>query len=239
MEDWNSKPYNSKTLSNFSTYPQYNYYDYQDAWEYAFLLRNFDHSWFFQFDEDFSNIYPRWFVKWFKYMGIIPEAFPKEISEAFSRFVEYFQHDGTPIFEYTLQFMSVFRIPWICLWTYNFQEESPTELSPPLLYRQYRCKWWNKFIITKAISQAVTKYYKELTTQYETSLKSPIRDIKASNEDQEYIQRLSGCNSPEEILRIVNEIRQSPSHSKHSSPGTEVFQDSQDPYDMIKKMMKV
>ena len=111
LEYWNSKPYISKTLSNFPSYPQFNYYNYQEAWEKTFLLRNYDHSWFFQFDDQFSNIYPKWFVKWFKYMGIRPEAFPKEISEAFSRFTNYFQLNGVPIFEYVLQFMSLFRIP--------------------------------------------------------------------------------------------------------------------------------
>ena len=233
LEDWNSKPYISKTLSNFPSYPQYNYYDYQEAWEKTFLLRNYDHSWFFQFDDNFSNIYPTWFIKWFKYMGIRPEAFPKDISEAFSKFTDYFQQDGTPIFEYTLQFMSTFRIPWISSWTYIFEEEKSTELSPPLLYRQYKFKWWNKFSIEKANVQVVSKYYKELTAQYEKSLKTPVLSSNIQKEDQEYIQRIQACDSQEEMLKILNEIRHSPSPSRKSSPDTELFQDSQDPYDMM------
>lgn len=230
LEDWNSKPYISKTLSNFPTYPQFNYYDYQEAWDKAFLLRNYDHSWFFQFDDQFSNIYPKWFVKWFKYFGILPEAFPKEVSEAFSKFTDYFQQDGTPIFEYVLQFMSLFRIPWISSWTYVFEDEKPSSLSPPLLHRQYKFKWWNKFSIEKANVQMVNKYYKELTAQYE---KTPAIDSKFNKEDQEYIQRIQACSSQEELLKILNEVRHSPSPSRKSSPDTEIFQDSQDPYDLM------
>lgn len=231
LEDWNSKPYISKTLSNFPSYPQFNYYDYQEAWDKAFLLRNYDHSWFFQFDDNFSNIYPRWFVKWFKYMGIRPEAFPKEISEAFSKFTTYFQQDGIPIFEYVLQFMSIFRIPWISSWTYIFEDENPSSLSPPLLHRQYKFKWWNKFSVEKANTQKVNKYYKDLIAQSEE--KPLIQDSTIPKEDQDYIQRIQACGSQEEMLKILNEIRHSPSPSRKSSPDTEIFQDSQDPYDMI------
>ena len=223
LEEWGSRPYISKVLSNFPSYPQYNYYDYQEAWEKTFLLRNFDHSWFFQFDNQFSNTYPKWFIHWFRFMGIRPEAFPKEISEAFSRFTTYFQQNGIPIFEYVLQFMSLFRIPWIFSWTYIFEEDNP---SPPLLQRQYRFKWWNKFIIEKANVQAVDNYYKQLTTNYQDP---PMQD--SSLEDQEYIRRIQACTTQEEIQRILNEVRHSPSSSRKSD--TEIFQDSQDPYEMM------
>ena len=227
LEEWGSKPYISKVLSNFPSYPQYNYYDYQEAWEKTFLIRNYDHSWFFQFDNQFSNTYPKWFIHWFRFMGIRPEAFPKEeISEAFSRFTTYFQQDGVPIFEYALQFMSLFRIPWISSWTYIFVDENPSTNSPPLLKRQYRFKWWNKFIIQKANVQAVDNYYKQLTTNYQDP---PIQDSRL--EDQEYIKRIQACTTQEEIQRILNEVRHSPSSSRKSD--TEIFQDSQDPYEMM------
>ncbi|KAD5802615.1 hypothetical protein E3N88_13975 [Mikania micrantha] len=138
-EEWKSKPFVQKTLSNFNLYSQYNYYDYQEAWEKALLFRNFNHSWFIYYDDQFSNNYPRWFVKWFKYIVIIPKAFPKQISESYNKFIDYFKQEGIPDFEYTLQFMTVFRIPWIFSWTYHYQVKQ--DISPPLLLRHYRSKW--------------------------------------------------------------------------------------------------
>ncbi|KAD2805710.1 hypothetical protein E3N88_39087 [Mikania micrantha] len=234
LEEWRAKPFTQKTLSNFHSYPQYSYYDYQEACENTFSLRNCNHSWFFYFDEEFSNTYPRWFIKWFQYMGIIPAAFPTENSTTFNKFTDYFKQEGTHVFEYTLQFMSVFRIPWIFSWTYHYQEEKPAELSPLLLIRHYRTKWWNKFSINKADTIAVQKFYKEITKQYEKEI--PQNPHSQQLEDQDYIIRLQSCSTPEEIQRIISAIKNSPSpsSSKKSNPeDSDLFQDSQDPYDDI------
>ncbi|KAD4384305.1 hypothetical protein E3N88_24473 [Mikania micrantha] len=230
LEEWKSKPFVQKTLSNFNSYSQYNYYDYQEAWEKALLFRNFNHSWFIYYDEQFSNNYPRWFVKWFKYIGIIPNAFPKQILEAYNKFIDYFKQDGIPDFEYTLQFMTVFQILWIFSWTYHYQVKQ--DISPPLLLRHYRSKWWNKFSIEKANIASVQKYYMSISSQYERSVKTPIIQNLNSFQDQDYIIRLQSCSTPEEMQKIINEIKQSPSGSKRST-NEEDLQDSQDPYEDI------
>ncbi|KAL8188626.1 hypothetical protein R6Q57_029646 [Mikania cordata] len=81
-------------------------------------------------------------------------------------------------------------------------------LSPPLLIRYYRTKWWNKFSINKADTKAVQTYYKEITSHCEGS-----NYIQHSQqcEDQDYIIRLQACSTPEEMKRIINEIKNSPS----------------------------
>ncbi|KAD3069263.1 hypothetical protein E3N88_37143 [Mikania micrantha] len=228
LEEWKSKPFVQKTLSNFHSYPQYNDYDYQEAWEKALLFRNFNHSWFIYYDDQFSNNYPRWFIKWFKYMGIIPDAFPKEISIAYNKFIDYFKQDGTPDFEYTLQFMTIFRIPWIFSWTYHYQVQQ--NISPPLLLRHYRSKWWNKFSIAKANVSSVQNYYRSITSQHERSIKSPVNLSLNTFEDQDYIIRLQSCSTLEEMQRIISEIKKnSPSQSKNSNTDD----NSQDPYEDI------
>ncbi|KAD2804207.1 hypothetical protein E3N88_37584 [Mikania micrantha] len=58
-DEWKSKPFVQKTLSNYPSYSQYNYYDYQEAWKKALLFRNYNRSWFIYYDDQFSNNYPR------------------------------------------------------------------------------------------------------------------------------------------------------------------------------------
>ena len=50
LDDWGDKPYESKILTRFPEYPGYSYYDYQEAWEKAFFLRNHSHTWFLSFE---------------------------------------------------------------------------------------------------------------------------------------------------------------------------------------------
>ncbi|KAL8260082.1 hypothetical protein R6Q59_028035 [Mikania micrantha] len=76
----------------------------------------------------------------------------------------------------------------------------------------------------------VNEYYRSITHHHERSIKSPI----IQNEDEDYIIRIQSCSTPEEIQRIISEIKNSPSSSKKSNPeDLEILQDSQDPYDDI------
>jgi hypothetical protein len=219
-EEWSIKPFSHKTLSGYSTYPVYNYYDYQEAWFKAFLLRSFNHTWFFYFADKFIGNYPRWFLKWFKYMGVIPEIFPPKVLQGYNKYKEIFAQENAPIFEYTLQFTIIFRIPWITLFTYKKQDVQDS--SPPLLYRQYSVKWWKKVSEDQANEQAVFDYHKSLTQQGSISTSS-----RQTITDTDFINRLNACTSPEEMQMIINEIKKSP------TPSEELYQDAQDPYDNI------
>nr|KAJ0189238.1 hypothetical protein LSAT_V11C800437040 [Lactuca sativa] len=95
--------------TNPTAYPRFSYYDYQDAWTKAFFIRNYSHSWFIFFDLNFRCEYPRWFINWYKYTGILPNCLPKEIYVGYLKFKELFIQQ-IPEFEYTLQFTMLFKV---------------------------------------------------------------------------------------------------------------------------------
>ena len=216
LDDWGDKPYESKILTRFPEYPGYSYYDYQEAWEKAFFLRNHTHSWFFRFNEVFPNKYPRWFVKWFRFMGSIPEIFPPKVLQGYQKYKSVFPQQGVPLFEYTLQFMIIFKLPWIMSWNYKKQEADG--VSPPLLVREFSARWWNAVSEDQADMKAVMSHYNSL-------VRSPSPGPSCSNTDDDTIKRIQECRSKEEIQRILDEVRKSP------TPSEELYQDSQDPYE--------
>lgn len=219
-EEWSLKPYNHKTLASYPQYPVYNYCDYQDAWFHAFLLRNFNHTWFFHFSKEFSNNYPKWFIKWFRYFGSIPTIFPTKILEGFHKFKDYFLEDHICPEEYTLQFSAIFQLPWITLFTYKKQDARET--SPPLLYRQFSVKWWKRIEDSQADIKAVTNYYQQTISKKESN-----PSMTPIVQDKDFIRRLQACSSPEEMQQIINEIKSSP------TPSEDLLQDAQDPYEDI------
>lgn len=111
-------------------------------------------------------------------------------------------------------------------WTYHFQEAK--SLSPPLLNRQFRIKWWDKFNHDQANEAAVQHYYK-ITYQ-----STPI--IKESLTKPEIVARIMNAagSSKAELQKLIQDIRCShpPSEgSPSSSIKNELFHDAQDPYE--------
>ncbi|GJR33264.1 hypothetical protein Tco_1109496 [Tanacetum coccineum] len=226
LEEWGSRPCIYKTLSCYPDYPAYNYYDYMEAWDKAFLLKAHFHTWFFHFAEEFSLNYPKWFVKWFKSMGQIPESFPIKVLEGYNQYKNMFLQEGVPSFEYTLQFSAIFKLPWILSFTHKKKEAEGT--SPPLLIRQFSVKWWKQIKEDQANKEAVTKYYNSLTQETpSTSIIRPNSVSKLSKSNKELAQKIKDCDDDEEFARLMNQIRNSP------TPSEDLFQDSQDPYDSI------
>nr|KAJ0184480.1 hypothetical protein LSAT_V11C900504380 [Lactuca sativa] len=86
LESWVPNLHSEKPLISYAAYPRFSYYDYQDAWTKAFFIRNYSHSWFIFFDLNFNCEYPRWFINWYKYMGILPNCLPKEIYAGYLKF---------------------------------------------------------------------------------------------------------------------------------------------------------
>ncbi|GKC55098.1 hypothetical protein Tco_1077843 [Tanacetum coccineum] len=220
-EDWGNRAFTIKVLSKFPEWPGYTYHDYVEAWNKAFLLRAFSHTWFFHFSEDFSLEYPKWFIKWFQYFGIIPETFPPKILAGYEHFKELFKQEEAPMFEYTLQFAAVFKLPWIMSFTHKKQERQGN--FPPLLMRQFSVKWWKQIEDKQASKEAVIKYYNDITTESPSPSCSTEPMIKDNSND--IARRIRDCKE-EDLARIISEIRSSPSTSE------DLFQDSQDPYDM-------
>ena len=240
IQDWKARPYTVKTLSNYHQYPYYNYYDYQEAWFNIFYLRAYTHSWFIFFDKNFNPDYPRWFVKWFKYMGNFSDTFPQYAKDGLSKFKEIFVQD-IPEFEYVLQFTILFKIPWILSWTFNI---TPAQgISPSLLQRISRVKWWDKLPEEQKehlTIQGVANYY---STNFgvPATLMPPLNQQSTlqTQEDEEIAQFMS-ANSREEIQKLIQVIKQGSTSTTQGIPSTpssqenSLFQDSQDPYQDVK-----
>ncbi|GKF97450.1 hypothetical protein Tco_0293271 [Tanacetum coccineum] len=125
------------------------------------------------------------------------------------------------MFEYTLQFAAVFKLPWIMSFTHKKQEWQGN--FPPLLMRQFSVKWWKQIEDKPASKEAVIKYYNDITTGSSSLSCSTEPMIKDDSND--IARRIRDCKE-EDLARIISEIKSFPSTSK------DLFQDSQDPYDM-------
>ena len=106
-KDW-GHPSSLRTLTALKgSEPQYSYYDYMDAFEKVLFYqnKNYDHSWFMQFDKKFSSPIPSWFLKWWEMFGSIPHNFPGPLQDALRYFNTRFQVDS-----HTSQFPAILHM---------------------------------------------------------------------------------------------------------------------------------
>ena len=151
-------------------------------------------------------------------MGAFPEMLPPKVLQGFQKYKSVFSQENIPHFEYTLQFMSIFKLPWIMSWNYKKQEAKG--ISPPLLVREFSARWWDAVSENQGDDKAVMNYYNNLVRS-----PSPSHLPNKSYADKDTINRIQACKSTEEIQKILNEVRRSP------TPSEEIYQDSQDPYE--------
>ncbi|GJQ95978.1 hypothetical protein Tco_0007117 [Tanacetum coccineum] len=126
--------------------------------------------------EDFSLKYPKWFVKWYSYMGTLPETFPQTVLAGYNQYKVLFKQDGIPSFEYTLQFSATFKLPWILSFTHKKKEAEGT--SPPLLIRQFSAKWWKVIKESQADKSAIDRYHKSLMPRVTSVSPSSLLDAR-------------------------------------------------------------
>nr|KAJ0217611.1 hypothetical protein LSAT_V11C300127580 [Lactuca sativa] len=173
-ENWVPNLHSEKPLISYLAFPRFSYYDHQDAWTKTFFIRNYSHSWFIFFELNFKFKYPRWFINWYKYMGILPNCLPKEIYAGYLKFKELFIQQ-IPKFEYMLQFTMLFKVPQIMSWTFHYQEAKDS--SPPWLNRQFRSKWLDKMKISQANEQALLPEIRQtpsVSDDYPKSIKNDL-----------------------------------------------------------------
>nr|GEW94003.1 reverse transcriptase domain, zinc finger, CCHC-type, aspartic peptidase domain protein [Tanacetum cinerariifolium] len=136
-----------------------------------------------------------------------------------------FAQENAPPFEYTLQFSIIFRIQWIL--SFNYKKQEAKDTSPPLLLRQYNVKWWKQIDERQADVKVVIDYQNSLIERSPRTSKEKTEII-----DLETIERIQAVgSSKEEIQKILNEVKRSP------SPSEDILQDSQDPYDDIEEFL--
>nr|GFA63158.1 hypothetical protein [Tanacetum cinerariifolium] len=80
---------------------------------------------------------------------------------------------------------------------------------------------------SQASKEAVTTHHHSLTA--ESPPKPPRSPTRVSMTNSEIAKRIQSCGGNEaELIRIINDIRSSP------TPSEDIFQDAQDPYDDYK-----
>ena len=151
-KDW-GHPSSLKTLTVLKgSKPQYHYYDYMDAFEKVLFNqnKNYDHSWFMQFDKKFSSPIPSWFLKWWEMFGSIRHNFPEPLQDALRYFSTRFQVDShTSQFPAILHITIKYKIHWISMWNYAINQN--------LLDREFFVKWWDSF----RFNEIIAKIHKE------------------------------------------------------------------------------
>ncbi|GKE33265.1 hypothetical protein Tco_1452587 [Tanacetum coccineum] len=156
-------------------------------------------------------------------MGQIPEAFPSKVLTGYILYKKMFTQEGVPPFEYTLQFLAIFKLPWILSLTHKKQEAEG--ISPPLLIRQFSAKWWKQINDSQADKKAVIKYYNSLIQEsHSMSTSRFTQTSKLSKTNVEIAKKIEECKNDEDFARIISQIRSSP------TPSEDLFQESQDPY---------
>ncbi|GJX73874.1 hypothetical protein Tco_0312469 [Tanacetum coccineum] len=123
-----------------------------------------------------------------------------------------FIQDGVPLFEYTLQFSAIFKLPWILSFTHKKKEAEDN--SPPLLIRQFSVKWWKQINENQADKEAVIKYYNSLIQESpSTSTTRTNSASKLSKSNSEITKKIKDYENDEDFERIMN-------HTKFSQPKT-------------------
>ncbi|GKE08254.1 hypothetical protein Tco_1411805 [Tanacetum coccineum] len=106
-------------------------------------------------------------------------------------------------------------------------KEKLKDSPPPLLMRQFSVKWWKQIEDKdkQASKETVIRYYNDITTGSPSPSPSCSTRPMIKDDSDDIARRIRDCKE-EDLARIISEIRSSPSTSK------DLFQDSQDPYDM-------
>ncbi|GAV92286.1 hypothetical protein CFOL_v3_35667, partial [Cephalotus follicularis] len=90
IAEWGQPPHHYKHFSSSFDIPVYNYFDYIQAWNQAFLFQNIEDrpSWFFCFDKTFNTkqTIPYWFIDWWTFYGSNQDILPPSTEEALFTF---------------------------------------------------------------------------------------------------------------------------------------------------------
>ena len=132
----------------------YSYHDYITVWS-RFMLHqneNMSHSWFVNFNKNFTSYLPLWFDRWWTQFGPISDIFLKPLLDAFECFKKFYKVDAHGAkFPALLHFVKCHKIPWILKWQY--------EKNGDVLSRHWYVKWWGKFPHTQSIIATISREF--------------------------------------------------------------------------------
>lgn len=192
-----------------SKLPSFTYWDYQDAWLYAFLYQNnrLKHSYLFQFSkkgemrpENFH--FPNWFYDWFHFFGPIEQIFPQTVFQGFQKFKTFFQGKINPDVPSILRFCIQFNVPWISAWQYHFQPLLDPKYPPgrAQLIRQFNCKWWDRFATSNCDEDRISRWISSVNSQETSSHK---QDSKFLQNRSQLSSLLVGTKDEEEMADVL------------------------------------
>ena len=157
-EKWGSSPNSTRTMP-ISPIP-YSYHDYITAWSRFMLHQNENrsHSWFVNFDKNFTGYLPLWFDRLWTHFGLVSDIFLEPLLDAFECFKKFYKVDvhGAK-FPALLHFVKRHKIPWILKWQYSKNGD--------VLSRHWYVKWWGKFPHTQSIVTTISREFSSSTAQ--------------------------------------------------------------------------
>ena len=159
-----------------------------------------------------------------------------------------------------LQFFCIFNIAWIFSWEYKIQNYLKNSF-PHSLVRLYKIKWWNEFKTKLCSSENVEHYCRTKTKKFtlhnlhsfetKSSIGPSTPQKKESSSSSTKAKRKGLSQKEKEVLEYLKDdpaMRQiflqkildkaddsddaSSTASNHKNKPDDLYQDSQDPYDM-------
>ncbi|KAK9748083.1 hypothetical protein RND81_02G034500, partial [Saponaria officinalis] len=173
-DEW-IEPFTEKDFSKRFIPQTYSYTDYKNAWSSALLLEDFDHSWFITFNKTCPKGFPIWFYQWWYLFGPVQEIYPPICKKGFETFIANTKGE---LYAKPLIFHDEFKIPWILCWSYSLRQILP-QPYPLSLVREFKIKWWNKFMTEICSSDNVLSF---IQTDNEWSRQKPPATIEISND---------------------------------------------------------
>ena len=197
-EDWGTSPLRDREMIHpeLKTSIKFNYYDYIEAFNKAFLYENpkKKHSWFFKIcPEVYKHDIPNWVYKWWLSYGPSVKILPEILKNYFNQWVEIsptiieLQHQKILIEGLSLcHFFIQFGIPWIWKWSPEF---GYTNQQIPCLRRVFYTKFWKKMIKPNEdgiiegqqtlddIQNTIELYSRQIQSQNQRESPSPFQEI--------------------------------------------------------------
>jgi len=251
-------PFEERSFSVHFVPQTYDYNDYKMAWYRTFLYRPDTHSWFFNFHDNCPTQFPIWFYYWWTWFGCSLSVLPIEAQGGW----EFWEKNMSSLENYTkeLQFFRIFNIAWIFSWEYKIQNYLKNSF-PHSLVRLYKIKWWNEFKTKLCCSENVEHYCRTKTKKFtlhnlhtfeipvkigpstpqkkeSSSSSTKAKQKGLSQKEKEVLEYLKDDPAMRQIFlqKILDKADDSDdASSTASNPKNKIddlYQDSQDPYDM-------
>lgn len=235
----------------------FDYNDYRMAWFRAFLFQLDTHSWFYNCHDSCPLQFPIWFYYWWTWFGCSLSVLPTEAQGGWNFWEKNMNSLG--VYTKEVQFFRIFNVAWIFCWEYRLQIFLKNSF-PLSLVRVYKIKWWNEFKTKLCGSENVEHSCRTKTKRFtlhnlhtfdgQTGIGPSTprkKDSPASSKsktkgltikEKEVLEYLKDDPQMRQIFlqKILDKANSSDdevsSTASNAKQKDDMYQDSQDPYDM-------